>query len=101
MSVSEIGKTMVEMVDQGTESEANFVSEYDADDVVSLEGQGSEDMPHRSKASRRSRQNTPGGSTTIPCTTPRQLVRLLVAKTIHLFCTFQWTSRLRAASVCK
>ena len=45
MSVLEIGKTMVEIVNQGTETEAKFVQEYYADDVVSVEGQGSEEMP--------------------------------------------------------
>ncbi len=47
MSALEIGQKMVAMVSQGRESEDAFVAEYYADDVVSIEGQGTEDMPAR------------------------------------------------------
>jgi len=45
MSVLEIGAKMVEMVNAGPESEAKFVDEYYSDSVVSIEGQGSDEMP--------------------------------------------------------
>lgn len=47
MSVLEIGKTMVDMVNQGAEQEAQFVEQYYASNVVSIEGQGSDEMPAR------------------------------------------------------
>jgi hypothetical protein len=36
---------MVEMVNRGRDGEAAFVAEFYADDIVSIEGQGSEEMP--------------------------------------------------------
>ena len=45
MSALELGQTMVEMVNQGTEKEAEFVAQYYASDAVSIEGQGTDDMP--------------------------------------------------------
>lgn len=47
MSVLELGQKMVEMVNQGPAGEADFVSQYYADDVISIEGQGSDEMPAR------------------------------------------------------
>jgi len=38
---------MVEMVNQGAAAEAAFVDQYYAEDVVSIEGQGSAEMPAR------------------------------------------------------
>ncbi|MEO0436282.1 MAG: SnoaL-like domain-containing protein [Pseudomonadota bacterium] len=45
MSVMEPGQKMVAMVRQGRESEAAVVNECYADDVVTIEGQGTEEMP--------------------------------------------------------
>ena len=45
MDTLELGKTMVEMVTQGREGEASFVSQYYAGDIVSVEGGDSDDMP--------------------------------------------------------
>ncbi|MEM1153161.1 MAG: nuclear transport factor 2 family protein [Pseudomonadota bacterium] len=47
MSVLEIGQKMVAMVSQGREGEEAFISEYYAPDVVSIEGQGTDEMPAR------------------------------------------------------
>lgn len=44
-NVLELGQTMVEMVNKGAEEEAKFVEQYYAADVVSVEGQDSDDMP--------------------------------------------------------
>lgn len=45
MSVLEIGTKMVEMVNQGKEGETAFVDQFYAADIVSIEGQDSEEMP--------------------------------------------------------
>ena len=42
-----VGQKLVEGVNQGREGEAAFVRAYYADDIVSIEGQGSDDMPAR------------------------------------------------------
>lgn len=47
MSAMEVGQKMITMVNAGRESEADFVSQYYADNIVSIEGQGSDDMPAR------------------------------------------------------
>lgn len=47
MGAAEVGKKMVELVNQGRAGEQSFVSDYYADNIVSIEGQGSEDMPAR------------------------------------------------------
>ncbi len=47
MGAMEVGQKLVELVNQGREGEAAFVRGYYADDVVSIEGQGSEEMPAR------------------------------------------------------
>ncbi len=47
MGALEVGQKMVDLVNQGREGEAAFVRDYYADDIVSIEGQGSEDMPAR------------------------------------------------------
>ena len=47
MGAMEVGQKMVEMVNAGRESEAEFVSQYYADDIISIEGQGSDEMPAR------------------------------------------------------
>ena len=47
MSVLEIGQTMASMVSQGRESEEAFVSEYYSPDIVSIEGDGTDEMPAR------------------------------------------------------
>ena len=47
MSALEIGEIMVDRVGKGRESEEAFVAEYYADDIVSVEGQGSDEMPAR------------------------------------------------------
>jgi len=47
MGAMEVGQKMVEMVNAGRESEAEFVSQYYAEDIVSIEGQGSDEMPAR------------------------------------------------------
>lgn len=47
MGVMEIGRKMTELVNQGPEAEARFVQDYYADDIVSIEGAGSEEMPAR------------------------------------------------------
>ena len=47
MGAMEVGQKLVELVNQGREGEAVFVRDYYADDIVSIEGQGSEDMPAR------------------------------------------------------
>jgi hypothetical protein len=45
MGVMEIGQAMVTMVNAGRESEQAFVNQYYATDIISIEGQGSDDMP--------------------------------------------------------
>ena len=47
MGAMEVGQKLVELVNQGREGEATFVRDYYADEVVSIEGQGSEEMPAR------------------------------------------------------
>ncbi len=47
MQALQIGQTMVDMVSKGRDGEAAFVAQYYADDIVSIEGQGSDDMPAR------------------------------------------------------
>ena len=47
MTALEIGQAMVEMVSQGRESEQAFVAQYYADDIVSIEGGSSDEMPAR------------------------------------------------------
>ena len=47
MGAMEVGQKMVEMVNAGRESEAEFVSQYYANDIISIEGQGSDEMPAR------------------------------------------------------
>ncbi len=47
MNTVEIGHKLVAMVNAGREAEADFVTQFFADDVVSIEGQGTEDMPAR------------------------------------------------------
>lgn len=47
MGALEIGLALVEMVPQGRASEQEFVAQYYSDDIVSIEGQGSEEMPAR------------------------------------------------------
>ena len=47
MSALEVGQKMIEMVNRGRDGEAAFVAEFYADDIVSIEGQGSEEMPAR------------------------------------------------------
>ncbi len=45
MGALEVGKKMVEMVNQGRAGEQAFVKAFYAENIVSIEGQGSEDMP--------------------------------------------------------
>ncbi|XOV83785.1 MAG: SnoaL-like domain-containing protein [bacterium] len=45
MNALELGQKMAAMVNQGPAGEAEFVTRYYADDVISIEGQGSEEMP--------------------------------------------------------
>lgn len=45
MSAIEIGTTLVAMVNDGKDED--FVNQYYADDIVSIEGQGTDDMPAR------------------------------------------------------
>lgn len=47
MGAMEVGQKLVEMVNAGRDSEADFVTQYYADDIVSIEGQGSDEMPAR------------------------------------------------------
>lgn len=47
MGALEVGQKMVELVNQGRKGEQAFVRDYYADDIVSIEGQGSEAMPAR------------------------------------------------------
>ena len=47
MDAMTVGTKLVELVNQGREGEAEFVRDYYSDDVVSIEGQGSEEMPAR------------------------------------------------------
>jgi len=47
MNALEIGQAMVKMVTQGRQGEADFVSQYYSDNIVSIEGQDSEEMPGR------------------------------------------------------
>lgn len=47
MGALEIGLALVEMVPQGRAGEQDFVAQYYSDDIVSIEGQGSEEMPAR------------------------------------------------------
>ncbi len=45
MSVLEIGKALVDAVNQGPAAEAAFVEKYFTADTISIEGQDSDDMP--------------------------------------------------------
>ena len=45
MGVLEVGQALVQMVPQGRASEQDFVAQYYSDNIVSIEGQGSEEMP--------------------------------------------------------
>lgn len=45
MSALEIGQKLVAAAIAGQKAEADFVTEFYADDVVSIEGQGSDEMP--------------------------------------------------------
>lgn len=47
MNTLEVGQAMVELVNQGREGEAQFVKQYYADNIVSIEGQGTDEMPAR------------------------------------------------------
>lgn len=47
MGALEIGQALVEMVPLGRASEQEFVAQYYSDGIISLEGQGSEEMPAR------------------------------------------------------
>jgi hypothetical protein len=47
MGAMEVGQQLVEQVNQGREGEAAFVRDFYADNIVSIEGQGSEEMPAR------------------------------------------------------
>ena len=47
MGALEVGQALVEMVPQGRASEQEFVAQYYSGDIVSIEGQGSEEMPAR------------------------------------------------------
>ena len=47
MGALEVGQKMVELVNQGREGEEAFVAEFYADDIVSIEGQGTDEMPAR------------------------------------------------------
>lgn len=47
MGVLEVGQKMVQMVNSGREGEAEFVGSYFADDIVSIEGADSDEMPAR------------------------------------------------------
>ncbi len=47
MNAMEVGQKMVELVGQGRDGEAAFVRDYYARDIVSIEGQDSEEMPGR------------------------------------------------------
>ena len=47
MGAMEIGRKMTELVNQGPAAEARFVQDYYADDIVSIEGAGSEEVPAR------------------------------------------------------
>ncbi len=47
MTALEIGQALVEMVSMGRESEQEFVAQYYSDEIVSIEGQGSDEMPAR------------------------------------------------------
>lgn len=47
MNAVEIGKKMAEMVPQGRKQEWAFVTQFYSDKIVSIEAQGSEEMPAR------------------------------------------------------
>ncbi|MGE0624324.1 MAG: SnoaL-like domain-containing protein [Pseudomonadales bacterium] len=47
MGALEVGQKMVELVNQGRNGEQAFVRDYYAKNIVSIEGQGSEEMPAR------------------------------------------------------
>ena len=47
MSVLEIGQKLVAAVNKGREAEDAFVKDFYADAIVSIEGQGTEEMPAR------------------------------------------------------
>ncbi len=47
MNALEVGTKMVEMVNKGRESEWQFVVDYYAPSIVSIEGGGSDEMPAR------------------------------------------------------
>ncbi|MDA1075827.1 MAG: nuclear transport factor 2 family protein [Proteobacteria bacterium] len=47
MNALEIGQKMVELVNQGRDGETEFVNAYYADNIVSIEGGGSDEMPAR------------------------------------------------------
>ena len=45
MGAMEVGQALVSMVSQGRESEQAFVDQYYSPDIVSIEGQGTEEVP--------------------------------------------------------
>ncbi|HIG42917.1 MAG: SnoaL-like domain-containing protein [bacterium] len=47
MSALEVGQALVEMVSKGRESEQAFVTQYYSDEIVSIEGGDSAEMPAR------------------------------------------------------
>ena len=49
MNALDIGQKMVAAVNGGRESEWQFVTDFYADDIVSIEGAGSEEMPARTE----------------------------------------------------
>jgi hypothetical protein len=47
MGVMEVGQALVELVAQGKEGEQKFLEQYYSKDIISIEGQGSDEMPAR------------------------------------------------------
>ena len=47
MSIMEIGQALVAAANAGAEAEGKFVDDYYADNVISIEGSGSDEMPAR------------------------------------------------------
>lgn len=47
MSIMEIGQKLVAAANEGRTAEGAFVDEFYAEDVISIEGQGSDEMPAR------------------------------------------------------
>ena len=47
MGVMEVGQALVELVAQGKEGEQKFLEQYYSGDIISIEGQGSDEMPAR------------------------------------------------------